>query len=63
MIEIKYMYLDNQMEELRNNESRSKHYVSVTSKLNPKEDDERPPRLDERKTIKKDVKKNKEKRV
>lgn len=51
------------MEEQRNNESRSKHYVSVTSKLNPKEDDERPPRLDEWKTIKKDVKKNKEKRV
>lgn len=61
MIEIKY--LDNQMEELRNNESRSKHYVSVTSKLNPKEDDKRPPRLDERKTIKRGVKKNKEKRV
>lgn len=61
MIEIKY--LDNQMEELRNNESRSKHYVSVTSKLNPKEDDKRPPRLDKRKTIKKGVKKNKEKRV
>lgn len=51
------------MEELRNSESRSKHYVSVTSKLNPKEDDKRPPRLDEWKTIKKDVKKNKEKRV
>lgn len=51
------------MEELRNNESRSKHYVSVTSKLNPKEDDKRPPRLDKRKTIKKGVKKNKEKRV
>lgn len=61
MIEIKY--LDNQMEELPNSESRSKHYVSVTSKLNPKEDDKRPPRLDEWKTIKKDVKKNKEKRV
>lgn len=36
MIEIKY--LDNQMEELRNSESRSEHYVSVTSKCNPKED-------------------------
>lgn len=51
------------MEELRNSESRSKHYVSVSSNLNPKEDDKRPPRLDEWKTIKKDVKKNKEKRV
>lgn len=49
------------MEELRNNESRSKHYVSVTSKLNPKEDDKRPPRLDKWKTIKKDVKKIKKK--
>lgn len=49
------------MEELRNSESRSKHYLSVTLKLNHKENDKRPPRLDEWKTIKKDVKKNKEK--
>lgn len=59
MIEIKY--LDNQMEELRNSESRPKHYVSVTSNLNPKEDDKRPPGLDKWKTIKKDVKKIKKK--
>lgn len=60
MIEIKY--IDNQMEELRNSESRSEHYVSVTSNFNPKEDDKLPPRLDVWKTIKEDVKKNKEKK-
>lgn len=60
MIEIKY--LDNQMEELRNIESRSEHYVSVTSKFNPKEDDKRPSRLDVWNTIKEDVKNNKEKK-
>lgn len=60
MIEIKY--IDNQMEELRNSESRSEHYVSVTSKFNPKEDDKRPPRSDVWNTIKEDVKKNKEKK-
>lgn len=60
MIEIKY--LDNQMEELRNNGSRSEHYVSVTSKCNPKEDIELPSRLDVWKIIKNDVKRNKEKK-
>lgn len=60
MIEIKY--LDNQMEELRISESRSEHYVSVTSKFNPKEDDKRPPSSDVWKTIKEDVKKHKEKK-
>lgn len=59
MIKIKYM--DNEMKERRNSESRSEYYVSVTLNLNSKEDVNVSARLDVWKTIKDDVKKNKEK--
>lgn len=60
MIKIKYM--DNEMKERRNSESRSEYYVSVTSNLNSKEDVNVSSMLDVWKTIKDDVKKNKEKK-